>query len=124
MAHFAELDKDNLVVRVVVVSDQHELDGENWCKNFFGGGVWKQTSYNTIHNKHSGGKSPLRKNYAGVGFRYYANLDAFIPPKPFASWVLDEEAGQWLAPVPIPTDGLSYEWDESSTSWVQHHFHG
>ena len=119
MAHFAELDQNNLVIRVVVVADEHEQDGENWCKNFFGGGVWKQTSYNTIHNKHSGGKAPLRKNYAGVGFTFDAGLDAFIPPKPFASWLLDEEAGQWEAPVAIPADDFEYVWDENSTSWVK-----
>lgn len=105
MAHFAELDENNIVKRVVVVDDAYEADGENWCANFFGG-RWKQTSYN--------GK--IRKNYAGVGYKYDEGRDAFIAPKPYPSWILDNATAQWVAPVAKP-DGL-YEWHEPSGSWV------
>ena len=116
MAHFAELDENNIVVRVIVVTDQHEDDGENWC-NSFAGGTWKQTSYNTNRNRHSGEKSPLRKNYAGIGFHYDAQLDGFIPPKPYPSWILDEEKGQWESPIPHPTGEPGYVRNEATLSW-------
>ena len=118
MAHFAELDIDNVVLRVVVVADEHEADGENWC-NSFAGGTWKQTSYNTHRNMHSGEKSPLRKNYAGVGYHYDGQLDGFIPPKPYPSWILDEEAGRWESPVPRPPDSAEHhiKWNEETLSW-------
>jgi hypothetical protein len=123
MAHFAERDIDNVVLRVVAVVDEHEIDGESWCNTFFGG-TWKQTSYNTRYNRHSGGKSPLRKNYAGIGFDYNTKLDAFIPPQRYPSWILDEEKGEWESPIPMPTDGVMYEWDEPSTSWIKDLSHG
>jgi hypothetical protein len=116
VAHFAELDENNIVLRVIVVDDQHEDDGENWCHDF-AGGTWKQTSYNTLRNSHSEGKSPLRKNYAGIGFQYDASLDGFIPSQPYPSWLLDEEVCQWESPVPMPTDGARYEWNEATLSW-------
>jgi hypothetical protein len=122
MAHFAQIDENNTVLRVIVVADEHEADGENWCNNFIGG-RWKQTSYNTSANTHSMGKSPLRKNYAGVGFYYDTQLDAFIPPKPYDSWLLDEDTCHWEAPVPYPEDadptqGILYMWDEDNIQWV------
>ena len=117
MAHFAELDTDNIVLRVIVVSDDNEADGENWCKNLLGGN-WKQTSYN----------NNIRKNYAGIGFTYDASRDAFIPPQPFPSWTLIDDTCQWKPPIdyPTPDDSLTlYDWDESayqadnSTGWVK-----
>jgi len=86
MAHFAEIDSDNIVLRVVVIDDAYEDDGENWCANFFGGGTWKQTSYN----------NNIRKNYAGIGYTYDAGRDAFIPPMPEnGSFQLNESTCLW-----------------------------
>ena len=118
MAHFAELTENNIVLRVVVVDDEHENDGENWCHNLLGGN-WKQTSYNTSGNRHSGEKSPFRKNYAGIGFQYDARLDGFIPSQSYPSWILDEEAGRWESPVPRPTDSAKHyiKWNEETLSW-------
>jgi hypothetical protein len=79
---------------------------------------WVQTSYRTQGGQHPEGR-PLRKNFAGLGFTYDAQRDAFIPPKPFNSWLLDEETCLWNAPVPMPTDGKPYKWDEATTSWVE-----
>ena len=117
MAHFAQLNADNKVIQVIVVNNndclldgvENETIGVLFCKSLFGSDtVWKQTSYN--------GNS--RKNYAGIGFTFDAARDAFIQPQPFASWVLDEATCQWGAPVPYPTDGQSYNWDESAQAWV------
>jgi hypothetical protein len=82
-------------------------------------GDWIQTSYNTYGGHHRNGGTPLRKNYAGIGFTYDRTKDAFIPPKPFASWILNEETCLWDAPTSMPTDGKFYEWDESTTSWIE-----
>jgi hypothetical protein len=131
MAHFAKIDENNIVVHVIVVADEHEADGENWCKDFLGG-TWKQTSYNTHANVHALGGTPYRKNYAGGDFTYDATRDAFIPPKPFPSWTLVEDTCQWKAPIDRPDDAISpeepkgelYDWDEdayqadNSTGWV------
>jgi len=115
MAHFAELDANNVVQRVIVVANKDTADangnevesiGVAFCQKLFGG-TWVQTSYN-------GNK---RKNYAGVGYTYNADIDAFVPPKPYASWVLNDTA-QWEAPVAMPDDGQMYSWDEDSQSWV------
>lgn len=117
MAHFAELDSNNVVLQVIVVGNRDTADangvekehiGAAFCERIFGGN-WKQTSYN-------GNK---RKNYAGIGYTYDAQRDAFIPPRPFASWVLDEQTCQWQAPTPMPTDGKRYSWDEATLSWKQ-----
>ena len=114
MAHFAKLE-NNVVTQVIVVSNQDILDeqgqeseekGIAFCSNLLGG-TWKQTSYN--------GK--IRKNYAGIGYTYDEGRDAFIPPKPFNSWLLDETICQWKAPVDYPTDGKHYTWNEETTSW-------
>ena len=116
MAHFAEINSDNEVIRVVVVANNELLDdngdeqeslGVAFCANLFGG-TWKQTSYN----------ANIRKNYAGIGFTYDSTRDAFIPPKPYASWTLDESTCKWEPPVAYPTDGQRYRWDEDTTSWV------
>lgn len=107
MAHFAELDQNNIVIRVCVVDDAHEADGENWCANFWGG-TWKQTSYN----------GNMRKNFAGVSYSYDAARDAFIPPQPYPSWTLNEMTCLWEPPQPHPSDGGSYKWSEQDLSWV------
>lgn len=117
MAHFAELDANNIVLRVIVVDTkdnstadgvEKESIGRAFCERLFGGN-WLQTSYN---NK-------IRKRYAGIGYSYDAALDAFIPPKPYPSWTLDNATADWVAPVPMPTDGKSYSWDEATQSWVE-----
>ena len=117
MAHFAQLNEENLVTQVIVVANQdtankdgveNEAIGIEFCTNLLGG-RWKQTSYN----------GNIRKNYAGVGYKYDAALDAFIPPQPFASWTLNNETAQWEAPTPYPTDDKRYTWDEATTAWVE-----
>jgi hypothetical protein len=117
MAHFAQLNEENLVTQVIVVANQDTADqdgveneaiGIEFCTNLLGG-TWKQTSYN----------GNIRKNYAGVGYKYDAALDAFIPPQPFASWTLNNETAQWEAPTPYPADDKRYTWDEETTSWVE-----
>lgn len=108
MAHFAEIDSNNIVVRVLVVPDDAEDRGQDYLANDLGlGGTWVQTSYN----------ARIRKNYAGIGFTYDAERDAFIAPKPFDSWLLDEETCQWKAPVEYPTDGVMYKWNEDNKDW-------
>lgn len=111
MAHYAFLDNDNIVTEVIVGVDETELieglSPEDWYGNFRGQRCVR-TSYN----------GNIRKNYAGVGFRFDEELDAFIPPQPFASWLLDEETAQWSAPIPYPTDNLIYSWDEEAGDWV------
>jgi hypothetical protein len=119
MAHFAKLDQNNVVTEVHVVNNiellaadgsESEMMGVAFLIRWSGGySNWKQTSYN--------GK--IRKNYAGVGYTYDSVRDAFIPPKPFPSWVLNEETCLWDAPVAMPDDGQRYYWDEATTSWVQ-----
>lgn len=121
MAHFAELDANNVVLRVIVVGNKDTADangvekesiGAAFCERLFGG-TWKQTSYN----------GSIRKNYAGIGYAYRADIDAFVPPKPYPSWVLNDKA-QWDAPVPMPADAgtgtppKQYIWDEATQSWV------
>jgi hypothetical protein len=117
MAHFAKIDQFGYVAQVIVVDNKDTSDaggvekesiGAAFCERLFGG-TWKQTSYN--------GK--FRKNYAGIGYKYDADRDAFVPPKPYASWVLDDLTCQWKAPTPMPTDGKKYSWDEATTSWVE-----
>lgn len=118
MAHFAELDNNNIVVRVIVVADENEADGENWCRNLLGG-FWKKTSYNTQAGVHLTGGTPFRKNYAGIGYSYDPTRDAFIPPKPFNSWVLNETTCVWDPPTPMPSDGKLYRWDEDTLAWIE-----
>jgi hypothetical protein len=108
MAHAAELDHWDRVLRVIVVSNDLEPNVEQWCSDTYGG-YWKQTSYS----------GSFRKNFAGIGYTYNADLDAFVPPKPYPSWVLDEATCQWKAPVPMPQDGDLYEWDEAAGDWVR-----
>lgn len=123
MAHFAQIDENNIVTQVIVIANNQIVDpsgqeseelGVLFCKSLFGDSTnWKQTSYN--------GK--IRKNYAGIGFTYKADIDAFVPPKPFNSWTLDQESANWLPPVPYPNDGLMYMWDEQSLSWKKSEKH-
>ena len=114
MAHFAKLDANNYVVFVTVGRDEDKED-ELTLRT---GDVYKQTSYNTVGGVHQLGGTPFRKNYAGIGFTYDLIRDAFIPPQPFPSWVLNESTCLWNAPVAYPTDGQRYQWDEPTTSWV------
>jgi hypothetical protein len=116
MAHFAELDENNIVKRVIVLNDEHckddngdesEVVGQNWLNEHLGG-TWIQTSYN----------HKIRGCFAGIGFLYSAEDDRFIVPQPFPSWTLNKETWRWEAPTPNPDDTLNYVWDESSTSWI------
>ena len=134
MAHFAQLD-NNIVQQVIVVANEDcgggvfpesEAVGQAFIASLGLAGVWKQTSYNTrggiYYDPETGEPSEdqskaLRKNYAGIGFTYDAERDAFIPPKPFESWVLNEETCLWDAPLPYPEDGASYYWNEELFSW-------
>ena len=115
MAHFAQLDDNNVVTQVIVVANSDTADangvekeyiGAAFCERLFGG-TWKQTSYN----------GNIRKNYAGIGYDWDEARNAFVPPKPFASWVLDENTCQWKAPIPMPTDGKMYSWNEGTQAW-------
>ena len=123
MSHFAKLDENNVVTFVTV--GRQEDDGLEAELSERTGDVYKQTSYNTRGGVHYTDGVPsedqtkaLRFNYAGIGFTYDEERDAFIPPKPFESWVLDEYTCLWVAPVPYPEDGEPYSWDESEGSWV------
>lgn len=116
MAHFAQLDENSVVTRVVVISNSELLDngveleekGISFCKSLFGSNTnWRQTSYNRS----------FRKNYAAIGYTYREDIDAFVSPKPFESWTLNDEA-QWTPPVPMPMDGVAYTWNETDQIWV------
>jgi hypothetical protein len=117
MAHFAKLDANNIVTFVTVGRQEDDGREADLCART--GDVYKQTSYNTHGGVHALGGTPLRKNYAGIGYTYDADRDAFIPPKPYASWVLNETTCLWDAPVAYPDDGKRYSWDEATTSWVE-----
>lgn len=112
MAHFAKV-LNGQVVQVIVADPE-------FFETFVDSspGEWIQTSYNTRGGIHSGGGAPLRKNFAGIGYSYDPQRDAFIPPKPFPSWLLNEESCLWEAPVPMPADGGRYAWDESAQAWA------
>lgn len=114
MAHFAKINKGNIVEQVIV-ADQEFIDS---------GAVgnpeeWLQTSYNTYGGKHTQGGTPLRKNYAGIGFMYYKEKDAFIPPQPYHSWILNEETCLWECPMAYPEDGKRYSWSEDKLNWEE-----
>jgi hypothetical protein len=117
MAHYAELNHENIVIRVIPGPDEIEKSGMEQLYLMQTGNIWKRTSYNTIGGQHPEGK-PFRKNYAGIGYKYDAQRDAFIPPQPFPSWTLNEDTCLWDAPVAMPTDGQIYGWDEATISWV------
>ena len=122
MAHFAKLDENNVVIFVTVGRD--EDNGKEAELSARTGDVYKQTSYNTHGGVHALGGTPFRKNYAGLGYTYDAGRDAFIAPKPYASWLLNETTCLWDSPVPYPTDvgteenPKRYSWDEATTSWI------
>ena len=114
MSHFAQIDSNNIVTQVLVI-EQDVID-----TGLFGEpSSFVQTSYNTQGGVHKLGGTPLRKNYAGIGYTYDVGRDAFIPPKPFNSWVLNEDSCLWESPTPMPTDDKRYVWDEDTTSWVE-----
>ena len=120
MAHFAQIDENNIVTQVIVI-DQETLNLGHWGDP----STFVQTSYNTRGGVHYGqdgqpdGGIALRKNYAGIGYTYDVNRDAFIPPRPYASWQLNEDTCQWAAPIPYPDDGKIYVWDEATTNWIE-----
>jgi len=120
MAHYAFLDENNIVTEVIVGKNEGEedRDWEQWYGEFRGQ-TCKRTSYNTHAGVHLNGGIPFRKNYAGIGYTYRADIDAFVPVKPFNSWVLNESTAQWEAPTPMPIDGKMYAWDEETTNWVE-----
>lgn len=114
MAHFALVNAKGIVEQVIV-AEQDVIDS-----GVFGPpSSWVQTSYNTSGGQHKLGGTPLRKNYAGIGYTYNAELDAFIPPKPFPSWLLNSDTCLWDAPVAMPTDGKNYSWNETQQNWVE-----
>jgi hypothetical protein len=118
MAHYAFLNMQNIVTEVIVGKD--ETDGPTNWEMHYGNireQVCKRTSYNTRGGIHSEGGTPFRKNYAGIGYTYDFARDAFIPPKPFDSWTLNENSCLWEAPVAMPDDGQQYSWNEETTSW-------
>tara|TARA_R100001509_G_scaffold162903_1_gene135797 strand:- start:182 stop:565 length:384 start_codon:yes stop_codon:yes gene_type:complete len=121
MAHFAKLGKGNIVTAVHVVSNDiatTEQEGMDFLNNLYQSrDVWKQTSYNTKGGVHLLGGTPFRKNYAGVGFTYNQTKDAFIPPKPFDSWTLNETTCLWEPPTEYPNDGQYYTWNEETRQW-------
>ena len=113
MAHYAFLDENNIVTEIIVGKNEGEdgKSGEDWEAHYgvFRGQTCKRTSYN----------ANIRKNYAGIGFTYDADLDAFIPPQPFASWILNTKTARWEPPVAMPTDDKMYAWDEATTNWIE-----
>lgn len=104
MSHWAEIDDSNIVLRVLVGNNNEADEGEAFMNSL--GGKWVKTSYN----------GNIRKNFAGIGYTYREDIDAFVAPQPYPSWTLDENA-KWVAPVAYPTDGLMYEWDETNKDW-------
>lgn len=124
MAHFAQLDLNNVVINVSVVSNN--FDGKENEYSAFAEGTYKQTSYNTCAGVHKLGETPFRKNYAGIGFTYDPVRDAFIPPKPYPSAILNEDTCQWESPIPAPTPTLAddpnrkdYYWSEKAQDWKE-----
>lgn len=117
MAHYCILDENNIVTQVFVGKNEGDdgKTGAEWEEYYSA----KQTSYNTRGGVHALGGTPFRKNYAGIGYTYDETRDAFIPPKLYPSWVLNEDSCLWDSPTPYPTDGKQYVWDEATTSWVE-----
>jgi hypothetical protein len=117
MAHWAEIDENNVVLRVLVTDNDLPDEGHQWLVDNLGG-TWLKTSYNTKHHEHSQGGTPFRGNYAGPGGTYDPDADVFIPPKPYNTWILDETIHDWVPPVPAPEEGAWY-WDDESAAWVE-----
>jgi hypothetical protein len=118
MAHYAFLDENNIVTDVIVGKNEGNFDWEQQYGSFRGQAC-KRTSFNTHGGVHTHGGTPLRKNYAGIGYTYDSQRDAFIPPKPFASWVLNDDTCLWGAPMAMPDDGKPYVWNEEAQAWVE-----
>ena len=118
MAHYTFLDNNNIVTEVIVGKDEGE-ENTDWEVHYgnFRGQVCKRTSYNTSGGQHNNGGIPYRKNYAGIGYFYDEERDAFISPKPYSSFILNEDTCLWEVPVPYPTDGERYTWNEETVSW-------
>ena len=114
MAHYAKIDNNNIVIKVIVIDEEIVNSGVFGEPN-----SWIQTSFNTYGGEHSLGGTPLRKNYAGLGYTYDKDRDAFIPPKPYPSWILDEDTCHWKAPVAIPDASKQYDWNEDTQAWVE-----
>ncbi len=121
MAHYAILNDINIVTQVIVGKNENELDNEgnvvDWEK-YYGG---KRTSYNTLGNQHNAGGTPFRGNFAGVGYYYDKDWDAFIAPQPYPSWKVNYETFLWEAPIPVPTaaKGVGYKWSEPNKEWIE-----
>ena len=120
MAHYALIDNNNIVKQVIVGHD--EEDDYDWEEHYAEDFslTCRRTSYNTRGGVHINGGTPFRKNYAGIGFTYDSVRDAFIPPKPYASWSLNEDSCLWQPPTPMPTDGKFYNWNEDTESWEEY----
>lgn len=121
MAHWAEIDSNNIVIQVTIGdnNDSNGDEGYQWLIDNLGG-TWLKTSYNTIQGKHLLGGIPYRGNYAGVGYKYYPDIDAFMPPSDYPSWVIDVTNYTWVAPIPKPDSGL-WIWDEKAINWKEYH---
>jgi hypothetical protein len=126
MASFAKIGLNNKVIEVQSVVNEilhdsngveQEVNGIDFLTKLTGWSIWKQTSYNTHGGVHNNGGTPLRKNHAGIGYTYDEDRDAFIPPKPYASWTLNEDTCQWEAPVAYPDDDNRYTWNETNLNW-------
>jgi hypothetical protein len=126
MASFAKIGLNNKVIEVLSVHNnelldsnevEQEVNGIDFLTKLTGWAIWKQTSYNTIGGVHNNGGTPLRKNHAGIGYTYDEDRDAFIPPKPFNSWILNEDTCLWEAPVALPDTENRYNWNEETTTW-------
>jgi hypothetical protein len=120
VAHYAFINQSNIVTEVIVGKDENDgdIDWEQHYQEFRPGMTCKRTSYNTVGNKHLNGGTPFRKNYASIGYTYDPIRDAFIPPPPYSSWILNEDTCQWQSPIPYPTDGNVYYWDNSTQTWA------
>lgn len=117
MAHWAEVDENNVVVRITIGNNNDIDEGYQWLMNNLGG-RWLKTSYNTVNGVHQLGGTPFRGNYAGIGFIYHQDIDAFMPPSPFASWIIDTNTYSWVPPIPKPDSGV-WIWDEDTVSWKE-----
>ena len=128
MASFAKIGLNNKVIEVLSVHNnvlkdsngvEQEVNGIDFLTKLTGYPLWKQTSYNTHGGVHDNGGTPLRKNHAGIGYTYDETRDAFIPPKPFNSWILNEDTCLWNAPVAYPQDDKRYKWNETNLNWEE-----
>ena len=126
MASFAKIGLNNEVIEVLSVNNEvikdsngveQEVNGIDFLTKLTGWAIWKQTSYNTVGGVHNKGGTPLRKNHAGIGMTYDENRDAFIPKKPYNSWILNEQTCQWEAPVAMPNNNNKYKWNEINQNW-------